>query len=111
MMKRVYFVGALMFLTSCGLNSTGHCDFRPKESRCQERDGLPTTLTALQGACSAAQGTYGDGACSRVGIIGGCDLSEAANPVRDWYYTDSAHNLTTADQVKAQCAGKPYLSP
>ena len=100
----------LVLLTSCGLNSTGHCDFRPQHSRCQERDGLPTTLVAFQQLCGAS-GKYGDGACSRVGVIGGCDLSDLANPVRDWYYPDAAHNRTTADQVKAECDGKAFLSP
>ena len=110
-MKSVWMVSVLLMLSGCGLNSTGHCDFRPKESRCQEREGLPTTLAALQQLCGASGGTYADGACPRTGVLGGCDLSEIANPVRDWYYPDAAHNLTTADQVKMQCSGKPFLSP
>ncbi len=110
-MKRVFFVSALFLFGACGLNATGHCDFRTKEQRCQEREGLPTTLAALQGLCSTAQGTYGDGECPRTGVIGGCDMSEFANPVRDWYYPDAAHNVTTAEQVKTKCEGKPFLTP
>lgn len=111
MMKRIFFVSVLMMFGACGLNATGHCDFRTKEMRCQERDGLPTTLTALQALCSTAQGKYGDGECPRVGAIGGCDMSVFANPVRDWYYTDAAHNVTTVDQVKTKCEGSTFLTP
>src|SRR5215472_16701500 len=111
-MRHILFVLSLALVPSCGaLNSTGHCDFRPKQDRCQERDGVATTLVAFQQLCGPSGGTYGSDACPRAGVIGGCDLSEAGNPVRDWYYTDASKGITTADQVKAMCNGQPCLSP
>ena len=110
-MKVFWFLSMVTLCASCGLNSTAYCDFRPKESRCQERDGIFTTIAAFKQTCGVAQGQAGDGPCPREGIVGGCDMSEVSNPVRDWYYSDPAHQVTTPAQVMAKCDGKPYLAP
>lgn len=102
---------ALPWLAGCGVNGTGACDFRAKQSRCQEREGLPTTLVAFEQLCKTSQGAYLSGPCPRENAIGGCDLSEVANPIRDWYYSDPSRNLTTTEQVKAKCEGKPFIAP
>src|SRR6476620_455709 len=109
-MKR--FVLALL-LSGCGaLDQTGHCDFRPKENRCQERTGLPTTLTAFEQTCKALPNSaYADGPCPHAGSLGGCDVSEVGNTVHDWYYADPDSGFTAASNVMTECAGKSYLSP
>ena len=66
---------------------------------------------AFEQLCKTSSGIYSSGTCPRGNILGGCDLSEAANPVRDWYYTDASKSLTTADQARAKCEGKPFLTP
>lgn len=109
-MRTLLLCVSLLSPAACGAG-TGRCDFRPKEARCQEREGLPTTLVAFEQLCKTSGGQYTSGACDRQGSIGGCDISEVANPVRDFYYTDAAHNLTTADHVKAKCGSKPFIAP
>lgn len=103
---------ALVLGAGCGaLNSTGSCDFRAKQSRCQEREALATSLVAFEQLCKTSGGVYSSGACPREGILGGCDLSEVANPVRDWYYTSAAAGLSTSADVMKKCEGKAYLTP
>ncbi|MSP59286.1 MAG: hypothetical protein EXR72_02915 [Myxococcales bacterium] len=104
---------AVLALAACGaIEETSHCDFRPKEYRCQERRTLPTSTTVWEATCKAIPNSiYRSGGCPKDGKIGGCDQSAAANPVFDWYYADATGTIKTAADVMKECAGKPYLAP
>ena len=104
---------ALSLAAACGaVEQTSHCDFRPKKNRCQERRTLPTSTAVWEATCKAIpDSTYRSGACPKENRIGGCDLSEPANPIIDWYYSDASSSIKTAADVMKECAGKTYLAP
>lgn len=109
------FAGVLW--SGCGaLEQTNGCDFQPKKNRCQERRTLPTSTTVWEATCKAIPDSrWAAGGCPTASRIGGCDVSEAANPIVDWYYTptDANASIKTAADVMAQCQtdGGKYVAP
>jgi len=110
---KLVLVSLVGLICGCGaLDKTSGCDFRPKENRCQERTVALTSQSVWEATCKAIpNSTYLADGCPRAGALGGCDQSEPANPITDWYYPDAAKGFTTAAQVMTECAGKAFVAP
>jgi hypothetical protein len=105
---KLLLVSLVFVVSGCGaLEKTSGCDFRPKKPRCQERTVALTSQTVWEATCKAIPDSiYQDSGCPRDGIVGGCDVSEPANPIIDWYYAPK-----TVAEVMTECAGKPFKTP
>lgn len=110
---KLVLVSLVCLVSACGaLEQTNGCDFQPKKNRCQERKTLPTSTSVWEATCKAIpDSTWRAGGCPTENRIGGCDQSEPANPIIDWYYADANATIKTAADVMTECAGKPFVAP
>ena len=84
-------------LSGCFGDAVIACDFRERQSRCQERHGTQAANPpAFEALCGTSNGDYIDGPCPTAGVVAGCEMGD----VIDWYYAPR-----TREDVVSSCEG------
>jgi hypothetical protein len=113
-------------LVSCTIAESIGGDAGVSLKICEEVTGSPQAAQQIRQSCMASGAgtglladaglqvgaTFQNGPCSRVGALGGCEVTQSGVTETGWYYDDGTGLQTSADiQTLCATAGATFVPP